>query len=541
MDNKTNKVREILERVKRREISAESGYRLIRNGGEDEPGVTKPALIYSRPEWRVSPCQPGPPPKGDILVFDSGGELYEALQRHWAVRELPPVRWARVAAATTYGAEGGHYRLPPGDGESYRRLLDELGFRPGLIVHAWSERDYDPERLARQLELGVASLFHLSRALLQRPSPEPVALHCLADAASPLDMALGGFARTLRQEAPHCRCKVIATEGDSDQTAARLLDEWGLEEETEIRYRGGERSVRLLREVPPPAAGHAPWRERGVYLITGGLGGIGRQLAAHLLSRYEARLLLCGRRALNEERQARLAQLRALGGEVFYLQADVGERVQVEGLIASLRARYGALNGVIHAAGVLRDGFLLKKDAADLQAVLKPKVWGTQWLDLATRKEPLELFVLFSSVSAVMGNPGQADYAYANGFQDRYARWRAAQGGAGRSLSLNWPLWEGGGMDIDPGTKAYMEQDLGLVPAGRGTVAGDAAAHGVGRRTAEDPGGPAEPPNGSEHRQSRRRRGDQEGGQGLSSTGGGVSQEAVVAGDQVACRTDRCT
>ncbi|MEJ2694066.1 MAG: SDR family NAD(P)-dependent oxidoreductase, partial [Candidatus Thiodiazotropha sp.] len=421
-------------------------------------------LIVYEEAWEATDCQSIAPPAGDILVFDGDGELYESLQRRWAEREGPPVRWARVAPGESFAVEGDCYRLAPDDGEGYTRLLDELGFRPGLIVHAWNAGGYEAQRLAGQLERGVQSLFHLSRALLQRRTPEPVAIHCLADASSPLDLALGGFARTLRQEAPQCRCKVIAmAEADAAQRAARLLDEWGRDDESEIRYREGERQIRSLREAPPaPAA--APWRRAGVYLITGGLGGIGYQLAAHLLSRYQARLLLCGRGALDESRQAQLTRLRGLGGELFYLQADVADRREVEKLIASLKARYGALHGVIHAAGVLRDGFLLKKSAADLSAVLQPKVWGTQWLDLATRDEPLECFVLFSSTSAVMGNPGQADYAYANGFQDQYARWREVQGGAGRSLSLNWPLWESGGMALSEADRGLLYERTGLRP-----------------------------------------------------------------------------
>ncbi|MEJ2693370.1 MAG: beta-ketoacyl reductase, partial [Candidatus Thiodiazotropha sp.] len=454
----------LLEQLKKGELTPQEGLDRYKALQAQRQGDAE--LLYLQCDWQPVAAAAVSLPAGDILVFDASGELYHELRRRWVARELPPARWARVVPGDAFGVDGDCYRLPAGDGESYARLLDELGFRPGLIVHAWSEGGYDPERLTEQLERGVQSLFHLSRALLQQPSREPLEIHCLADNASPLDRALGGFARTLRQEAPHCRCKVITmAEADPEQRAARVLMEWGRDDETEIRYRNGERTLRHLREVPPPAeSAPTPWRERGVYLISGGLGGIGRQLAAHLLSRYQARLLLCGRSALDGERQVRLAQLRTLGGEVFYLQADVAERSEVEKLVAALKGRYGALHGVIHAAGVLRDSYLLKKGLTDLRAVLQSKVWGTQWLDLSTREEPLELFVLCSSAAAVVGNPGQADYAYANSFQDHYAHWRAACGAAGRSLSLNWPLWETGGMGIDTEAKAHMKREQGLVP-----------------------------------------------------------------------------
>ncbi|MBL1275960.1 MAG: SDR family NAD(P)-dependent oxidoreductase, partial [Ectothiorhodospiraceae bacterium] len=475
MDSKTTTVKKILEKVKSREISAEEGHRLIQESERNKLGSADATLVYSSPEWRASSCQPVSQavstPVADILVFDATGELYAELQQAWAQRKQSAVRWVRVSPGKAYSVDGDHYCLPMEYAEDYTRLLDELknqGFRLGLIIHAWSEGMYSPEMLGEHLERSVGSVYQLSRALLQHKPPQPVEVQYVyrnhEGIASPVYAGISGFARTMRLEAPHYRYKVIELGQGSTEVAAQLLSEWGQQDEVQIRYSADGRAIRKLIEQPPAPAGSAPWRTEGIYLITGGLGGIGQQLAAHLLSHYKARLVLTGRSELDEAQHARLDQLRSLGGDVLYLRADVGEREEVERLVASIKTRHGALHGIVHAAGVLRDSFLLKKSKEELQAVLKPKVWGTVWLDEATRNEALELFVLFSSGAAIMGNVGQADYAYANSFQDHYAQWRAAQGRPGKSLSVNWPLWEEGGMEISAGARAHMWNELGILP-----------------------------------------------------------------------------
>src|SRR5690606_17792925 len=110
-----------------------------------------------------------------------------------------------------------------------------------------------------------------------------------------------------------------------------------------------------------------------------------------------------------------------------------------------IRARYGRLDGVIHAAGALRDSFLLSKTEEELLEVFAGKVAGVVNLDEATAQDKLDFFAMFGSIAGVAGNVGQADYATANAFLDEYARRRAAwvEKGKryGRSVTIDWPLW----------------------------------------------------------------------------------------------------
>ena len=325
----------------------------------------------------------------------------------------------------------------------------------------------------------------LSRAWLRRHPGEPVELQAVcrqapgSEDAPPLAAALSGFLRTLSLEAPQVRARSITLA--AGVSAAVLYGEWGREERQvrdacliapaqQIRRTGQQRSVCRLVPRERPAAASPLWREGGVYLITGGLGGIGRLVAEHLLRRYGARVVLSGRSALAGERAQALEALRGLGGDVCYLQADVADRQEARRLIASVLARHGTLHGVLHAAGVVRDSFLLKKTPEELRQVLAPKVRGTLWLDKAVGDLPLDAFVLFASGSGVLGNAGQADYAYANAFLDAYARQRAARGAPGLSLSIDWPLWEQGGMDIPAADRQRLYDELGLVPMSTATA-----------------------------------------------------------------------
>jgi 3-oxoacyl-(acyl-carrier-protein) synthase len=176
--------------------------------------------------------------------------------------------------------------------------------------------------------------------------------------------------------------------------------------------------------------------------------------------------MLVGRSRLTEDRQAQLKALELAGVKVEYQRVDVAESEDVRELIAHIVRSFGTLNGIIHAAGVSRDSFILKKTAEQFREVLAAKVKGTVNLDEATRSLKLDFFTLFSSVAA-FGNAGQADYAMANAFMDDYAGYRnecvSAGLGYGRTLSLNWPLWSEGGLTIDPASQDLIRKKSGKV------------------------------------------------------------------------------
>ncbi|MFY0524636.1 SDR family NAD(P)-dependent oxidoreductase [Archangium gephyra] len=232
-----------------------------------------------------------------------------------------------------------------------------------------------------------------------------------------------------------------------------------------------------LQRLELPGDGPSPaLRHQGVYLITGGRGGLGHLFAEELARRYQARLVLAGRAEEDAEMRARLQALAAHGAEALYLRADVSRREEAEVLVTRVLGRFGALHGVIHSAGVLRDGMLASKRVEDVADVLRPKVLGAVHLDQATRLLPLDFFVLFSSLAGLIGNVGQCDYAFANRFLDAFARRRTEQvregQRSGRSLSIAWPLWREGGMRVDEQTEQHLLRTLGMKPLRTGTGLG---------------------------------------------------------------------
>lgn len=179
-------------------------------------------------------------------------------------------------------------------------------------------------------------------------------------------------------------------------------------------------------------------------------------------------VVLVGRSPLDAERARLVDGLSGAGGSVRYLRADVSSGEEVRRLVTEVTGEYGPVHGVVHAAGVTRDSLATTKTRADIEAVLAPKVSGAVALDEATLGQPLDFFVLFSSVVAHSGNPGQFDYAYANAFLDEFARQREQRRTAGlrsgRTVSIGWPLWAEGGVTVDEATEKILVRRWGMEP-----------------------------------------------------------------------------
>lgn len=213
-------------------------------------------------------------------------------------------------------------------------------------------------------------------------------------------------------------------------------------------------SARELDAVPPYA-----WPDGRTILITGGTGGIGRMIAQDIAATSRGcTLILAGRGVPDAEKHRVIEKLEAAGAKAVYAQCDITRETDVAALIA----QYPAISGVIHAAGVLDDAFIADKNADAVDAVLAPKVQGLEALDQATAGLPLEYFVALSSIAGTFGNSGQGDYAAANGYMDAYMRDRAREVESGRrngkSVSVNWPLWEHGGMQVDAATAQNLQR-----------------------------------------------------------------------------------
>ena len=321
--------------------------------------------------------------------------------------------------------------------------------------------DLSDSAIENNLNESFYPLFYLTQALIQQKVKNDIQLLCVNN-NSMFTEALAGFAKTIHLEQPKIVCRVIEI-----TAIEQILHEINMQD-IEVRYdHKNARWVKQYEENTPEQLTKTPLlKKQGVYLITGGAGGLGLIFAHHLAANYQAALVLTGRSALNDDQKSRIAELEAFGSKVMYIKADVTREEDLQHVMQEIKERFGSVNGIIHAAGVLRDAFILKKTQRQVSDVLAPKIYGTIHLDSITKSEPLDFFIMFSSVVSIFGNIGQCDYAYANGFMDSFAKYRETLSNHkqrhGKTLVINWPLWQQGGMNIDKKSQQWMAQTLGL-------------------------------------------------------------------------------
>jgi phthiocerol/phenolphthiocerol synthesis type-I polyketide synthase E len=274
---------------------------------------------------------------------------------------------------------------------------------------------------------------------------------------------------------------------DPRQAASALVAEtvWnadtGLRGNTSVTaWRNGRRWVRRFAPIRLPGlkGGHAVLKQRGVYLITGGLGGLGLTFAQWLARTCEARLLLISRTSAPPREEwdallvadpgdtrikrtiAALKNIEAAGGEALVFAASVADLDGMKAAIDGALQQWGRIDGVIHAAGIPGKGQLAsRKTPDDVEAVFAAKVSGLEVLTTLLGDRELDFMALMSSVNAVVGAPGLADYASANAYMDAFAESSIASRSWRRVVSVNWGAWRDVGMAADLAADSLRRDD----------------------------------------------------------------------------------
>jgi acyl transferase domain-containing protein len=487
--------------------------------------VPLPAYPYERKRHWIDPDESPEPPVGDAAPFSVPV---------W--REQPPVTPRRAEGTWVVFA-------PAGDGPlaSLARTAEAAGAdvvradagsdQSGLfgamaqdppkkitVVHGLTAvarppdltEDQCPQRwLDDGFHAALASLQHTARLLPTTAVDLVIVTTDMQDVAGlgrvePAKAAVLGLVKVAHMEFEAVRCRSVDFAGDAspDLAARQLIAEitsGGAGEQ--VAYRGRKRWAWSFADISVTAPPGAPpvLKERGVYLVTGGLGGLGLVLAEQLARWVRARLVLIGLEVLPERADwpkvlaafpggTAAAKIRgvqaveAAGGEVLVAAADATDEARMRALREATESRFGPVDGIFHLAGIAGGGMLETRSRDDAQQVIGSKILGAYLLD---RIFAPELFVLYSSIAAVTGYFGLGDYAGANAALDAYAQARWAEGR--RVLSICWPAWSGTGM------ASKIEQPEILAELSSSTAAEATTVRPVGhpllRRRSEYPDG----------------------------------------------------
>ena len=333
------------------------------------------------------------------------------------------------------------------------------------------------EQLEEAQQRGVYSLYYLTRAILANRIKEELDIVLISDHVNkvteneakinPQQAPLFGLGKVVTQEYAKLRCRSIDIDAETNADEISMEIRYG-KGVYQVAYRNGQRFVEEFQELDLNniSGQEIPIQTEGVYLITGGAGGLGLEFGKYLASKNKVNLALINRSGLPErnswneiitknEDQKFIKKITAIqemekeGAEVSCYSADVSNCDEMKRILDELRRKYGKVNGIIHGAGVAGDGFIINKDERVFREVLAPKVQGTWIIDQLTQNDNPDFFVMFSSITALFGGPGQGDYTAANSFLDSYAAYRAGKGK--KTLTINWPAWKETGMAVDYG------------------------------------------------------------------------------------------
>ncbi|ACL75235.1 SDR family NAD(P)-dependent oxidoreductase [Ruminiclostridium cellulolyticum] len=464
--------KEILKMLETAQISAAEAYGLLKKIEAGHALDEKP--LYFGEEWIISEADSSEvTEQGTIMVMDLGAGIGHEFKRSASNKGLHVV--LAVPGQSFSEGEGGIYEFEITSPDCFTMLFESLkkkGSVPEKIIIIYPDgQGALPDTINESLDRGIYGLFKTIKAIMTQKT-KAVKLLCVyggnTTSQNPCYAALSGFAKTLFMENPKYTCKVLEVPDISNVEFVfeKAITELSLKNvmEFEVKYSDKCRMVKTIKEIEKTECKSLPIKEDGVYLITGGTGGLGLIFAQYLAEKYKARLVLTGRSALTDEKKVAMTKLENCGAKVQYIKADVTSRESVNKLVESVKSSFGCINGVIHSAGVIRDAFIIKKTLEDMKAVISPKVYGTMWLDEATRSENIDFFVLFSSASSATGNMGQCDYAFGNSFMDNYAVMRSINNPNSVSLSINWPYWKEGGMRLGEETIAMMKKISGIIP-----------------------------------------------------------------------------
>lgn len=408
------------------------------------------------------------------------------------------------------------YKINPRERRSYEILfqnIKNLDRSPHKILYFWGIIPDNPAELEIETfengqEVGLYSLLFLAQVLGEQDYPEALEIVVVSnnmqevtgeERLCPEKMTMLGLCRVLPQEYPNVTCRsidIILPESGTRQEE-KLIEQFMLEisinsSDIVIAYRGSYRWIQVFEAIQISDDVTYPKRLRteGVYLITGGLGGVGFLLAEYLAQAVQAKLILVARselpprdewdlwlatqedqgkqrhnllekreldwisvvkeeaKPLIQDKIRKVKRLEALGAEVQVFSVDAANLEQMRTVVDQIYEKFGEIHGVIHTAAVAGGGLIQIKTIEMMKEEFAPKVVGALVLDTMFKDRQLDFLVFCSSINAFTGGFGQVGYCAANAFLDAFAHYRASKDSS-YTVSINWERWRDVGMAVD--------------------------------------------------------------------------------------------
>lgn len=388
----------------------------------------------------------------------------------------------KVLRGTQFGQQDKNtYTLCPNEPDDYHQLLTTLPAFPTHIVHLWSidsaiTNDPLTARFTHAQQLGLYSLLFLIKAIGTRS--EMLSIWAITSNAQlvtgmetlyPEQATLLGMCRVIPQEMLNITCHYVdiawplthtwQKDWLANQLAAELAQET---RDLAVAYRGNKRWIQVYDPLYLKTADKSVLRQNGVYLITGGLGSVGTILARYLAESVSAKIILTTRSAFPPKESwadwlrshdcddaiscqiKQLQTIESVGAKVQVMQADAGNEAQMLTVLAHIKAQFGPLHGVFHAAGITTDPQFFtpmqQLSVEQYEAHFSAKAYGLYVLENVLVGQELDFCILFSSLSAVLGGLGFGAYAPANSFVDAFTEQHNLSH-IQKWCSINWDTW----------------------------------------------------------------------------------------------------
>ncbi|MBR3771445.1 MAG: polyketide synthase dehydratase domain-containing protein, partial [Clostridium sp.] len=349
--------------------------------------------------------------------------------------------------------------------EEYKRVFHELPWKPSAVVYLWADAG---EEAVNNVEFQILNSFYsVFYCIRQYISMENVSdmhfLYAYARAKElPCNGAVEAFLKSVHFENVKFKWKMVGLDdlrsGEIEESLKKeyigLIHQDGqhIFYQQKVRYQ-----TALLQAKDKEESGQGiVLRKNGTYILAGGKGKLGTNLANYLRAKEDIQLVILGRGQQDE-------WMKDASG-IEFIPTDLSNEDEVASAIAHIKVNHKEINGVFQCAGACQDAYMKDKDVAACERVLGAKVKGTFYLDKYTKEEPIDYFVVYSSLAGITGNIGQCDYAYANNFLNELGSYREQNNHPGKTMIVNWPYWKDGGMTISKASEQMMMKTLGLKP-----------------------------------------------------------------------------